>query len=448
MTKPKSSGAADQVACAGGEDLDARLSRPQVCRGDRPRFPRFGPYSYEHRTSPGPMIAEIHRSAPVFFDPDLNAWIISKYDDVAETLRNSDAFSSATTRAIVPIPEELKEQVPDLAQGESVLSMDPPEHTAVRAHLQRALSKRIVESVRPVAERVAERLIDGFIDHGRCDFMQDFAYPFSGEVIVTLLGVPADRAADYQRWLANQGALLGPPGAEVFAERRGMTAAEICARWREMAEFNDFFRAFVLQHVDNPRDDLITEMLNIRDEEGKPAFDIGEVVRSVIVLLAGGHDTTANLIANMVILFTQHPDQHDALKADMSLLPGAIEEGLRFLGSATLLPRLTTRDVEVRGVKIPSGSLVCVLLQGANYDDEKFDRPLRFDIRRQNARKHLDFGYGRHACVGQPLARMEAEVALSTLYRRLPNLKADLSLPRSFTRSWTLSKLQSLQAFW
>ena len=438
--KTEASGSATQTTNC-GDDRRAPSARA-------PRFARFGPYSYEHRTRPGPMVAAIHGHAPIFFDPELNAWIVTKYEDIAQVLKDSDSFSSRTTRAIVRIPDALKDQVPDIAEGESVLSMDPPQHSAVRGHLQRALSKRLVDSVKPVAERIADRLIDGIAHKGRCDFMRDFAYPFSGEVIVTLLGVPVERSEDYQRWLANQGALLGPPSTEVLSDNRGMSDEEVCARWREMADFNRFFRDFVASHGDEPRGDLISEMLALRDEDGKAAFDVGEVVRSVIVLLAGGHDTTANLIANMVTLFTEFPDQLDLLKADPSLLPNAIEEGLRFLGSATLLPRLSTRDVELRGVKIPEGSLVCVLLQGANYDAEKFERPLEFDIRRDNARKHLDFGFGRHACVGQPLARMEAEVALSALYRRMPNLRIDLSTPRNFTRSWTLSKLQSLSASW
>jgi cytochrome P450 len=189
-------------------------------------------------------------------------------------------------------------------------------------------------------------------------------------------------------------------------------------------------------------------MLAMKDKAGNPAYTVGEIVQSVLTLLGGGQDTTANLIGGITMMFTQNPDQQALLVSDFSLLPKAVAEGVRRKGPALGVVRRTTGAVTMHGVDIPAGAIVYLSIQGANMDPDMFDDPGRFDIRRPNADKHLGFGLGRHACVGQPLARLETEIAIEALYRRLPGLKIDMAQKRTFSPSFGAAILESLRAYW
>lgn len=419
-----------------------------------PRCPGFDPFSSALRDDPFPLVADAHARAPVFFEPNLGAWALTKFDDVAEAMRDSDTFSSKNINGLIPTPAELRNDIPDLRSDQFtiIMGMDPPDHGVLRMPMQRALSRKLVEGIASTARRVAEELVDALIDRGECDLMNDFAYPFSGRAIAAVLGVPGENVEDYRRWFDHMGGLFVARPLHRSGEAGNLghdfSAEQISTMWKKVAEANRFFRHFVLDHVENPRDDIISAMMVMKNPDGSQAYDSGEIVRAIFTLLGGGQDTTANLIANIAMLLTQNPDQQELLTRDMQLLPNAVEEGCRRKGAAVGLVRVTTRAVQVRGVTIPAGSLVYLSLHGANMDPDKFADPGRFDIHRPNASKHLAFGVGRHACVGQPLARLETEIALDVLYRRMPKLRIDLTQERVYKPNFTASVLTGLRASW
>lgn len=416
--------------------------------------PPFSPFDDRFRDDPLPFVAEAHRRAPVFFEPNLGAWALTRYHDVAEALRDSATFASTGINGLVSTPIELASRLPDLGSAAftTVMATDPPHHGVLRMPMQRAVSRRLVDTVGPTARAVADELIDGFIDDRECDLMTDFAYPFAGRVIARLLGLPEDRIGDYDAWFEHFGSLFvaRPLDGAGEAGRLGhdFTPEQVHAMWSGMIPANDFFRHWVLDHREHPREDMISAMLDARHEDGAPVYDDGDCVRAVFTLLGAGQDTTANLIGNIATLLSAAADQQALLVGDMGLLGNAVEEGCRRKGAAAALIRRTTRALKIADAVIPAGSLIYLSLHGANLDPERFEDPGRFDIRRSDASRHLAFGTGRHACPGQPLARLEAEVALGAIYHRIPGLAVDLDRPRAYKPNITVNTMQGLRATW
>jgi cytochrome P450 len=397
---------------------------------------------------PYETVARAHREAPVFYDDATGSWVITKYQDIATVLQDWETFSS---RAIgrVPPPPDLRERAPDFAAEEIIVALDPPEHTLARQTIQRGFSKKIVDALADTANHVADRVIDGIIGRGECNLIDDFCYPFSLGVIMQMLKLPVEHAADYRRWAQALLALMEPKVLDDGGTETKTLLPEnvIRARWSELVEADWFLRGIAAEREKFPQDDLISAMLHARDNE-ENAIDRGAVVRHSMSLIFAGFDTTANLLAHMVFLFTKNPDQLSALKEDPSLVNNAVEEGLRRRSSGTFIYRVTTKDVELRRQSISRGSLICVLLPGANLDAEMFPDPEKFDIKRSNANKHLGLGRGRHACVGQPLVRLEAPVALLKLYGRMPDLHVDLSIPVEYPVSFPSSTVSRIITRW
>ena len=419
-----------------------------------PELPSFDPFSQALSEDAFPIVREAHEKAPVFFDRKLGAFVFTKYDDIMRALRDSGTFSSSSINGALPIPPELADRVPDLRpdQYTNIMALDPPEHTARRQPLQRALTFKACDMFIPRAKQIASDLIDTFIDKGECDLANDFGYLFSGRTIAAVLGFPIEEAAKFRHWTSQRMKLfvarpLDTPG-EAPRQGHNLTRDEIVKLWDSIAEANSCFRHYVVQRQSQPEDDMISAMLAMKSDKGEGLYEVGDVVRAVFTLIVGGQDTTANLIANIATQLTKNPDQQALLAGDLSLVPKVIDEGLRRQSPSVGLVRRTTCETEVRGVRIPRASIIYLSLQGGNMDAEVFEDPGRFDILRPNASKYISFGTGRHTCVGQQLARMEAEVAIDALYRRIPDLKVDLSIERQFTPIFTAPAVKSLRAFW
>lgn len=421
-----------------------------VVKGDilRPRLAGFSLIDPDFLVDPYATVARAHREAPVFWDPAINGWVVTKYQDVASILADSQRFSS---RAVgrVPVPRDIAPLAPDFAKDEIIFAIDPPEHTLARVTLQYGFTKKIVDGLADHANAVADQVIDRIIDRGECNLINDFCYAFSLGVIMKMLNLPAEHAARYRRWAEALFALLTPKplDADDQVVVTNLSTEQIRSRWNDLAEANAFLRDIVRQRQENPTSDLISAMLQARDSDGR-RIDPGAAIRHALSLIAAGFDTTATLIAHAVLLLSQNPDQLAALKADSSLTANAIEEGLRRRGSTTTLFRITTEDVVVRDQPITRGSMICLLLPGANLDAEVFPDPGKFDIRRANANKHLGLGRGRHACIGQPLVRIEAPIGLQKLYERMPDLRIDLGQPVEYVPSFGVSSIASMPAKW
>ncbi|MCA1222672.1 cytochrome P450 family protein [Streptomyces sp. 8L] len=321
------------------------------------------------------------------------------------------------------------------AVGRNMLQADPPDHTRLRRLVAREFTGRRVEALRPRVERITDELLDAMLPAGHADLVDALAFPLPVTVICELLGVPRADRDDFRRWSAEVVAATDPVAAATAQRDMAAYLTELIAAKRAAG------RAGGSAH--GSADDLLTALART-PADGEEGLSAEELLGMAFLLLVAGHETTANLISSAVHLLLRHPDQLAALRADASLLEAAVEESLRY-EPATLATnfRYAARDVELGGVTVPAGDTVIVSLASANRDPLAFRAPDRFDIRRDPAelRRHVTFGHGIHHCLGAPLARLEAPVALRALLTRCPELALD---PERGSATWRPSLLHGL----
>jgi cytochrome P450 len=291
--------------------------------------------------------------------------------------------------------------------GGTMLGLDPPDHTRLRGLVAKAFTPRRVEALRPRVRRIADELLDDIAGRNGTDLIDAFAFPLPIIVICELLGVPAADRAAFREWTA----ILTVPIAsrEMAARRRAAAIA-----------FNDYLLGIFAERRQQPRDDLISALLAARD--GAARLSERELLNTITLLLVAGHETTVNLIGNGVLALLSAPAQRKLLADDPELLPGAIEELLRFDGPVERASqRIALEDMEIAGTKIPKGAWVHVSIGAADRDPAAFADPDALDLTRTEGR-HMAFGHGPHYCLGAPLARLEGQVAIGTLLARFPGL--------------------------
>ncbi|MFI8785128.1 cytochrome P450 [Streptomyces sp. NPDC055105] len=365
----------------------------------------LGDYA-DFTADPYPVYEELRARGPVHRvllpkpADDGEAWLIVGHEEARAALIDPRLVKSPAKLGFSGLDEELI--------GAHLLITDPPHHTRLRSLVTRAFTARRVESLRPRIQRITDDLLDAMLPHGRADLVESFAFPLPLTVICELLGVPDIDRADFRR-MSNE--VVAP------SDRDGeyATFVELAAYLRDLIED---------KRASAPADDLLSALIRTTAEDGD-RLSPDELCAMAFILLIAGHETTVNLIASGVRALLAHPDQLAALRADMTLLGGAVEEMLRYEGpveNATY--RFTVEDTEVAGTVIPGGSAVLVGLAAAGHDPERFPEPDRFDIRR-DARGHIAFGHGLHHCLGAPLARLEGQIALRSLLDRAPALALD-----------------------
>ncbi len=306
----------------------------------------------------------------------------------------------------------LPAQYREKAQAKSLLMVrnlgfaDPPEHTRLRKPISRAFLPAAVARLAPRIQHIVDDLIDALPESGEIDLLADFGLPMPLIVICEYLGIPVEDRPLFQHWsyvLSQDPFQLSD--ADLYA------ASE---------QFTQYFTELVAQRRADQRDDLLSELIRGRDSG---VFNERELLSTILLVIIAGHKTVANMITNGTALLLQHPEQLAMLRADAGLIPGAIEEILRFEGSAAWASlRIAAQDLELGGVPIAKGSFVHLSLSSAGHDPDVYDDPERFDITRPPSR-HLSFGHGAHFCVGAPLARLQGEIAFGTLLRRLPGFE-------------------------
>ncbi|KAA9154396.1 cytochrome P450 [Amycolatopsis acidicola] len=285
-----------------------------------------------------------------------------------------------------------------------LLNMDPPDHTRLRKLVNKAFTARTVSRLRPRIEQIADELLDSITAPGSVDLLEAFAFPLPITVICELLGIPVADRDDFRTW---SNSIVSASAPEVLQEHSAALAG--------------YLNALIAVKRSEPSEDLLSDLVHV-SEEGDQLSDV-ELISMAFLLLVAGHETTVNLIGNGVLALLEHPDQLAALREDPSLLPGAVEELLRYDGPINIATlRFTTEPVVVGEVEIPADEFVMVSLLAANRDGARFEDPDRLDVRRQ-AGGHLAFGHGLHYCVGAPLARLEAEIALGKLFGRFGTLE-------------------------
>ncbi|MEU1606836.1 cytochrome P450 family protein [Micromonospora matsumotoense] len=368
-------------------------------------------YTEQFAADPYPSFARLRADAPVcpVSSPRFDSYLLTRFDDARAALTDprlsKDLYGPGQhyLQLFGPNSEAL---------NRNMLNSDPPEHTRLRRLVSQAFAPRRIEALRPRVRQIVDGLIDGFVAQGRAELMHDFAIPLPMVVICELLGVPRadqDRVLDWTQVIRTSGSSRRPP-----AEERAAVGEAQVRLHRYLAELVAAKRAA-------PADDMISALIEGCDQDGQ--LSEAEVVTTSFLLLFAGHQTTADFLGNATVALLTHPDQLDLLRDTPELLPSAIEELLRFDGPLPVAsPRVATEDVEYRGVRIPAGSIVGVVLNAANHDPAYFVDPDRLDLRRVRG-PHLGFGHGVHYCLGVSLARMEAQIALAALLRRLPGLR-------------------------
>lgn len=410
-----------------------------------PTLEGFDPFDTGFLNDPVHEIKRAQAVAPVFYYEPLRMWVVTKYDDICKAARDWETFSSKAT-GMVPPPDDLKSKIPETFVADHYISLDPPEHTADRTAVARNFLPRELQKQEANIRRIANTLIDGFIAKGSCDFMQEFCYPLSLGVIIGLLGVPPERAADYRIWTEDLFSILTPKSKD--AVTKPMSQEERRERWTRLAACQDFFGELVEERARCPMGDLISSMMQAKDAEGNQAVPSRRIIRQINELVAAGNDTTANLMAQMLLFLGRYPEQDAEVRANPALLGDVVEETLRRRGTSPGLFRITTRDAEIGGVTIPEGSLVWLLFIAGGLDDSRFPDSEKFDIHRPNKERHLAFGHGRHSCLGNPLARLEARAAFEELLKRMPDIRVKPGQTLEYLPVMTVTTLNHLEVEW
>jgi cytochrome P450 len=291
------------------------------------------------------------------------------------------------------------------------LFRDPPDHTRLRGLVAKAFTPRVVESLRARTQEVVDELLGAAMEAGRVDLLEEFAYPLPVRIICDLLGVPPEDQDRFKVW---SGALARGLDPDFL-----LSPEVIAARSQGVLQFSQYFFELLAERRTNPGDDLLSRLVQV--EDGGAVLSEGELLSTCILLLVAGHETTVNLIAGGALALLHHPDQGEKFRTRPDLTRSAVEEMLRYVSPVQLTGRALTENCEFSGVEFRAGDFAMLLLASANRDPAQFADPERFDISR-NPNNHLGFGFGIHHCLGAPLARMEAQVALTSLFDRAPEL--------------------------
>jgi len=398
---------------------------------------QYNPFVPEVHANPYPLYRQLREQDPVHWSPLLEAWILTRYDDVLEVLKHP-RFSADRRRArnrFVQAAMEQQAQAGPFAQAQTMLSSDPPQHTRLRGLVSKAFTFKAIEAMRPHIQEIVDDLLERVQDKGRMDAIWDLGYPLPVIVIAEMLGVPPEQRDTFKRWSDDIVATLGGPLVAPEVQERGRKSVE---------EMGAYFRSIIAERRKQPKDDLLSGL--IAAEERGEALSEEELLATCILLLAAGNETTTNLIGNGTLALLRNPDQLALLREHPELVESAVEEFLRYDGPVQGTGRVAMEEIEIGGQVINEGQIAFTMLAAADRDPAVFADPDTLDITRQENR-HIAFGYGIHFCLGAPLARAEAQIAFATMLRRLPELRLDAGEPQ-WSGTFILRGLKSLPVTW
>jgi cytochrome P450 len=364
------------------------------------------------KANPYPFYAQLRDQAPVhriILGDKRPAWLVSRYNDVVTVLKD-DRF--VKDKRYVMSREQLAREpwIPKMLKPieRNMLDADAPDHTRLRALVHMAFTPRLIENMRARIQRLTDELLDAMEARGRMDLIRDYALPLPTTIIAEMLGVPDRERHKFQRW--SSAIVSTVPGKWQMLK----VIPSLIALLR-------YIRRLVRTRRAAPQDDLVSALVLAHEAGDRLSED--ELMAMVSLLLIAGHETTVNLIGNGMLALLEHPQQLELLRDDPGLIKPAVEELLRYDGPLeTATERYAREDVAIAGVTIPRGEMVFAVLASANRDERQFDRPDTLDLTREPNR-HLAFGQGVHFCLGAPLARLEGQIAINTLLRRIPDLR-------------------------
>ena len=366
----------------------------------------YNPLSSEMAQDPYPTYAKLRGRDPVHRSRLMDAWVFSRFADVDAILRDHRHFSSDPRKRVA---SGRRASLPNVEEP-SMLFLDPPDHTRLRALVNKAFTPRAVAALEPHIRELMTTLLDAVDDPAAFDLMEAVAKPLPVIVIAEMLGIPPEDRAQFAVWSDQRARILEPTLSP--DERETADAA--------MRSLDEYLMPIISARRVDPKDDIISALAQAEEEGDK--LTEREVLIMLRLLLVAGNETTTNLIGNGVLALLRHPDQLAAMREDPALIPSAVEELLRFDSPVQVDVRSVLDDCEVNGFRVRRGDNVVTLLGAANRDPDRFEAPDRLDVRRGD-QNHLAFGRGIHHCLGAPLARLEGRVVLQALIERFSSLR-------------------------
>ncbi len=343
------------------------------------------------KLNPFPWYRSMRETAPVYFDQQQYSWHVFGYADVQRVLSDYAYFSSARGRG------------GDQPLSASMISMDPPRHRQLRALTTQAFTPRAVGALAPRIQSIVNDLLNQVMARGQMDVIEDFSYPLPVIVIAELLGIPPAERDRFKVWsdlVVGTSSTMGEGGI---------------SHGQAMQEMAAYFGNSIAERRRAPGPDLISGLLAAQIDG--PHLSMQELLGFCVLLLVAGNETTTNLLGNAMLCFTEQPEAWQRLRAEPALLPGAIEEVLRYLSPVQSMYRVAAQDVEIGGQRIPANAPVVAWIGSANRDEAQFPNADQFDMAR-SPNRHIAFGYGIHYCLGAPLARLESRIALTSMLKR------------------------------
>jgi cytochrome P450 len=413
----------------------------QASASDRPASNAnliFEPLDPQQLADPYPFYAQARQEQPVFYSPNFDAWVVTRYDDVVSVVQDAKRYTSANAIAPGALPADVQAI---LAQGynrvPNLIDTDPPEHSRMRNVIGKAFTTQRIAALEPKIRAIAVELIDGFAREGKADLLKRFAFPLPGLVICDLLGVPHIDLDQLKQW------------SDDFMSIISLTDSH--ERLLAAAHGYVGFQRYIVEQLEErsrqPREDLLSVLVP-ESLGGSAPISLEEAIAMSIAVMASGHETTTHLILNALLLLIQHPEQMQMLRQNPALIPNAIEETLRFESPSRCIFRTTAVDVELGGVALPANSCVIVIWPSANRDERRFTDADRFDSLRPDANRHLGFGKGVHFCIGAALARLEGKIALEELLDRLPSLRLQPNVRLEYWPNLFMRGFQELPLEW
>jgi cytochrome P450 len=371
--------------------------------------------TYAFYQNPYPYYHQLRQETPVAWSETLGGWVLTRYEDIQKTLHDPQHFSSQGrfSAAIERFPDTTRTQLEPLENHFTVglIASDPPNHTRLRALVNKAFTPRVVERLRPRIQQLVNDLLDQVENRAEMDIIQDLAYPLPATVIAELIGAPPEARDQFKVW---SDGILSFQG-------RGVVSSELMLQAQgHLLEMRSFLSELMEDRRRHIQDDLLSRLVET-EMEGDRLTET-ELLTTCVTLLTAGHETTTTLITNGLYTLLTHPDQLEQLRANPSLMPTAIEEILRYESPLQRNPRRVAEDIEFERQSMQKGDYVLQILGAANRDPDIFPDPDTFDITRRPNRQ-MAFGYGVHFCVGAPLARLEAPIAIRSVLDRMPHLR-------------------------
>lgn len=388
----------------------------------------FNPFDPEFRADPYPTYRRLREEDPMHTSM-LGPRVLTQYELCSAILRDQRTGTDETKSNAYAEWLAQGNEPPGRSEDDNppFLFLDPPDHTRLRGLVSKAFTPKVVEGLRPRAQDLTDALIDAAVARaqtgaagaqGSMDVIADIAYPLPVTIISEMLGVPTEDHETFQGWSRELARALDPAYV--------LPPEVIAARDKAVEEFGDYFRALIAKRRADPRADLLSSLIAV--EEAGQSLTEGELVSTVILLLIAGHETTVNLIGNGVLALLRNRAQFEKLAADPSLAKSATEEALRYDAPVQMTMRVAHENLQFGDFAMPEGDTAILLLAAANRDPAMFDDPETFDITRDDPR-HLAFSSGIHFCLGASLARLEGQIALATVARRLPRMELAVDRP-------------------